>query len=251
MEIECADRSPRMGPVIEMTGSTRIPPRTRRRWVRRAGFLLILAGAAIYLRKPLFEKNFGVVDPGRAYRSAQPESDLEARIGALKLGSIVNLRGGSEADAFYQHEVATTERLAIEFYDLPMSATQRPSRRDLLRAIAVLDRCRYPLLIHCKWGSDRTGLMSALYLLTVRGQPPEAAIRAFTLAHGHVPLFGPQHLHEPIEEYALWLRDGGLDHTPERFRRWVERDYRADDPFTGWPSLRPGPRPIFAGAMHR
>ena len=45
----------------------------------------------------------------------------------------------------------------------------------------------------------------------------------FTLAHGHVPLFGPEHLHEPIDEYASWLRDRGLKHDPERFRGWIER----------------------------
>ena len=38
----------------------------------------------------------------------------------------------------------------MTFFDLPLSATTRPGRSDLLRLIDVLDRCPYPLLIHCK-----------------------------------------------------------------------------------------------------
>ena len=196
------------------------------------------------MRRPLFQGNFGVVDPAKVYRSAQPDRNLESTIQTNRLGSIVNLRGGTEADAFYRHEVATTERLRVEFYDLPLGATRRPSRRELMLAIAVLKHCRYPLLIHCKWGSDRTGLMSALYQLVILGEPPETAMRQFTAAHGHVPLFGPEHLHEPIDEYAAWLVKSNLKHNPSRFLNWLERVYRSEDAFGTWPTVRAGARSV-------
>ena len=60
----------------------------------------------------------------------------------------------------------------LEFYDLPMSACRRPTRRELLVLLDLFEHCRYPLLIHCKSGSDRTGLASALYLMSRRGEPP-------------------------------------------------------------------------------
>jgi hypothetical protein len=191
----------------------------------------------------LLEGNFGTVDPGRAYRSAQPGRELAETIRRHRLASVLNLRAGSPADDFYASEVATTGRLGVDFYDLPLSATRRPTRTELLALIGVIGRCRLPLLIHCKSGSDRTGLASAVFAMMRGGAPPERALGAFSLDFGHVPWFGAGRLHEPIVEYAAWLRARRLAHTPERFRRWVGREYRDDDPPTdAVPALPPGPR---------
>ena len=65
---------------------------------------------------------------------------------------------------------------------------------------------------------------------------------SFTIYHSHVPWFGTEHLHEPLDEYALWLEVHALSHTPERFRAWVKDEYRSDDPGVDPPPLSPGPR---------
>jgi hypothetical protein len=85
-------------------------------------------------------------------------------------------------------------------------------------------------------------MASALYLLLGRGEPPGRALRAFSIGYGHVPIGGPEHLHEPFLEYAGWLKARRLPHTPDRFRDWVAHDYRADDPPRALPPLRTGPR---------
>jgi hypothetical protein len=113
----------------------------------------------------------------------------------------------------------------------------------LLAVLDVLERCKYPLLIHCKSGSDRTGLVSGLYLMTRRGIDPGRAEDAFSLYYGHVPLFGPNHLHEPFWEYAEWLRSGKWDHTPDRLRDWVAHHYQAGDAYVEIVPLPTGPRP--------
>lgn len=216
---------------------------TRRNWRRRGLLaLLVLALAAHAFRRPLFFGNFGVVEPGRVFRSAQPRGGLASLIRQRRIGSVLNLRGGSPADPFYADEVRVTRDAGVDFYDFPMSATRRPSRAELLTLLDVFARCRFPLLIHCKSGADRTGLASALYLMSVRSETPERAARAFTLDHGHVPLLGPERLHEPIDEYAGWLRGRGLTHSPGRFRHWVEHDYEDDRPAGPTRAVRPGPR---------
>ena len=175
-------------------------------------------------------------------RSAQPTSQLPQLVRDFHLKSILNLRGGSSADWWYDAEVRTTQENGLSFYDLQLSATRRPARLELLRLIDILRRCPYPLLIHCKSGADRTGLASALYRMVQRGEAPEQAEAAFSIEFGHVPLGGTQHLHEPLNEYAAWLRANGLSHTPERFRTWVKNDYRAADPPADPPLYPTGPR---------
>jgi protein tyrosine phosphatase (PTP) superfamily phosphohydrolase (DUF442 family) len=203
---------------------------------------MVLGAAGAVFHRPLFSGNFGVVDPGRVYRCAQPTANLERLLDTCRPASVLNLRGGSEADPWYDAEVRAARERGIDFYDLPLSAVRRPSRRELLIVLDLLGRCRYPLLIHCKSGSDRTGLVSGLYLMARRGATPDQALRAFSMAYGHVPIGGPQHLHEPFREYGAWLEARGLAHSPERLHAWVEHDYRADDPAGDLPILRPGSR---------
>jgi hypothetical protein len=223
-------------------------PRSKRsltRRVLRAAFIALLAAATVpagLLSRPFFEGNVGVVDPGRVIRAAQPTSGLSGLIKDYHLASILDLRGGSFRDSWYSAEVQMADSSGVLFFDLPLSATQRPSRRELLLLIDLFDRCPYPLLIHCKAGADRTGLASAVYLMMRRGEPPQQAEGAFTLFHSHVPLFGPQHLHEPLDEYTRWLETRSLPHTPERFREWVKNEYRSPDPHIDPAPLAAGPR---------
>ena len=231
------------GTSSETSGAPRRHSGKRRRIV--AGLVLLGLGVpAIYvLRGPLFEGNFAVVDPGRVYRSAQPGVDAADFFRGLGLASMLNLRGGSPTDGYYRDELAAADRQGIDFYDLPMSATARPSRADLLRLIDLFRACRYPILIHCKSGSDRTGLAALIYRMVVLGEPPEAALSEFTVWRGHFPIFGPERLHEPINEYAAFLDRAGLSHSPDRFRSWVRDEYRSPDrPILGPESPRPGSR---------
>lgn len=221
---------------------TRRRNRRRRRLIVATVLGLALATLSVVFRRPWFQGNFGVVDPGRAYRSAQPVGDLPGLIQRRGLASVLNLRGGSVGDPWYVDEVRATRAAGVDFYDFPMNATRRPSRGELLVLIDLFERCRYPVLIHCKSGSDRTGLAAAIYRMVVSGAPPGEARRAFTVAYGHVPLFGTERLHEPLDEYASWLAARGLAHTPGRFRDWVERDYRSPGPVGPPPRLAIGPR---------
>jgi protein tyrosine phosphatase (PTP) superfamily phosphohydrolase (DUF442 family) len=202
---------------------------------------LHVAGVVVF-RNLLFFGNFGIVEPGCLYRSAQPDGAFRERIARYHLASVLNLRGGTQDDAWYAAEVRATHDCGIAFYDFPMSATRRPQRRELLILLDLFERCSYPLLIHCKSGSDRTGLATALYLMSRKGVPPEQALRAFSLQYGHIPLFGPEHLHEPLEEYAAWLKAGGRAHTAARLRFWVDQLYEPASAHRDVPVLQPGPR---------
>jgi protein tyrosine phosphatase (PTP) superfamily phosphohydrolase (DUF442 family) len=226
------------------------PGRLRRRLLRLAVATLIVAAMTTFVfRNSLFNGNLGVVDEGLVYRSAQPLEGLPALVAEKRIATVLNLRGGSEADPWYAAEVAATRRLGVDFYDLPLVATVRPSRKQLLTILDLLDRCKYPLLIHCKSGSDRTGLVSGLYLMSRKGVDPGRAEDAFSLYHGHVPILGTRHLHEPFREYAEWLEAHQVVHNADLLRKWVAHHYRADDPLAALVPLPTGPRPRRAARL--
>jgi protein tyrosine phosphatase (PTP) superfamily phosphohydrolase (DUF442 family) len=224
--------------------ATRKPIRRSVRWAFRGLVAAVVVAAAVTFRNPWFFGNFGVVERGRVYRSAQPGTDLPQLVSRHHLASIVNLRGGTEADAWYAAEVRATRAGGVDFYDLPMSATRRPLRGELIILLDLFDHCRYPVLIHCKSGSDRTGLAAALYRVYRLGESPEQSLKAFSLGYGHVPLLGPEQLHKPLSEYNAWLDAQGLNHEPARFRMWVEQVYESPDRRRRLPPLKPGPRRI-------
>ena len=53
--------------------------------------------------------------------------------------------------------------------------------------IRTLREAHKPVLIHCQAGSDRTGLVSALYCLTLKDETPAQADRELSVWYGHVP----------------------------------------------------------------
>jgi protein tyrosine phosphatase (PTP) superfamily phosphohydrolase (DUF442 family) len=221
----------------------REPWRPRRLRRLLAGIVIVGLVPVFWLFvQPRLSGNLGVVDGGRVIRSAQPRGWLPALIQEHRLASILNLRGGAPSDWWYVAEVRAARDHGVAFFDLPLSAQRRPTRRELLILIDTLQRCPYPLLIHCKAGADRTGLATAVYLMTQRGEPPEMAKRAFSIWYGHLPLLGAQRLHEPVDEYAAWLRAEGQTHSPSRFRDWVKFRYRSTDPCVDPPRLAAGPR---------
>mgnify|MGYP001080853300 CR=1 FL=1 len=231
--------------VIEPSPSPPSRKRRIRRYVVRPAAWLCLVAALILgslLLKPFYSANLGIVDGGRVIRSAQPTAALKDMIRDHKLASILNLRGGSPRNDYYSNELRVAEEAGVDFYDVSMSATKRPRRSDLLRLIDVMNRCAYPLLIHCKSGADRTGLATTIYRMIVLKEPPEEALGAFTIYHSHVPILGPERLHEPIDEYAAWLARNGLPHTPERFHDWALNTYKSDDPSVEPPPVAPGSR---------
>src|SRR5262249_22295290 len=106
--------------------------------------------------------NFGVVRPDHIYRSGQmPAPALARTVADHRIKTVLNLRGSNAVDAWYQREVAATNQANATQIDIAMSSCVWMSREQLAAVIETLDSAEYPLLIHCSWGSERTGLISA------------------------------------------------------------------------------------------
>jgi protein tyrosine/serine phosphatase len=68
----------------------------------------------------------------------------------------------------------------LEYEHICMKAWH-PEREDIIRFLyIVIDKNRTPAFVHCQHGADRTGLMCAIYRVTVCGWTKEEAIREMT-----------------------------------------------------------------------
>lgn len=114
--------------------------------------------------------NFGEIDPGVIYRSAQPSPMfLRYLVNRYGVRSLINLRGRTPG---FESQFAARNGLKIFTFDL--SASRPPTQRDVERFLAIVaDPTNQPVLVHCRNGVDRTGYMVGLYRLERQGWTPE------------------------------------------------------------------------------
>jgi protein tyrosine/serine phosphatase len=132
--------------------------------------------------------NFHIVSSGLVYRSAQMNGEaLAETISHYGIKSILNLRGPGPDKDWYVAEVDTARRLGVQHFDYALSASHELKDAEMDEILATIRDAPKPVLIHCKSGSDRTGLVGALYLYGLEGRSASAAGRQLTVRYGHVP----------------------------------------------------------------
>ena len=68
----------------------------------------------------------------------------------------------------------------IAFEHIPMT-TWNPKEADVVRFLQIVtDKARQPVFVHCQHGADRTGMMCAIYRVTVDGWSKQQAIDEMT-----------------------------------------------------------------------
>lgn len=203
----------------------------RRRWARRiVRGLLALAGLAVAAEaaRVFAGSNRHTVIPGRVYRCAQPSADgLRQQIEADGIRTVINLRGPSLAPPadWYADELAVTHALGVSQEDFTLSAYLPPPPAEVRRLVEVLDRTEYPVLVHCKQGADRTGLVSAVALLLYTDAGVSEARRQLLPWKGHFPLGKTAAMGRVLTRYENWLAEHGEGHRPDRFRHWLLHVY--------------------------
>ncbi|MDB5622780.1 MAG: Protein tyrosine/serine phosphatase [Devosia sp.] len=174
------------------------------------GLALVGATALIaYIAVAQSRGNFDEVLSGEVYRSAQPSPEQLTRyVSDSHIRSVVNLRGSDPGSPWYDNELFKSAELGLKHYDFPMSASHLMTQTEAEALISLLKTVEKPVLIHCNWGADRTGLASALYLAAIAKSGEEEAESQISLRYGHfsIPVLSQAYpMDESFEILEPWL----------------------------------------------
>ncbi|HKZ95531.1 MAG TPA: protein tyrosine phosphatase [Hyphomicrobiaceae bacterium] len=153
------------------------------------------------------------------WRGAQPLPHHVRGLARQGIRTIVNLRGKLHSPT-YELLKRACERHGITLVDFRLRSRDAPSREELLGARELFERIEYPMLMHCKSGADRAGLMSALYRHLKDGVPIAEARHELALKYGHIRQADTGVLDYFFERYLADTKQ-----RPMPFYEWVETVY--------------------------
>ncbi len=120
----------------------------------------------------------------------------------------------------YWLERKACQRHGLLLVNFQVRSRAAPTREEIRGAKELFDRIEYPMLMHCKSGADRAGLMSVLYRFLKEGEPLEEAKKQLSIRFGHIRQAETGILDYFFERYIEYNR-----RHPIPFFDWVERIY--------------------------
>jgi protein tyrosine phosphatase (PTP) superfamily phosphohydrolase (DUF442 family) len=115
------------------------------------------------------------------YRGGQPKREDYARLAALGIKTVVDLRQRGVDD-----EQTLLEGAGMKFYSIPMTTSCPPSETTIHQFLQIVnDPANQPVFVHCEDGHIRTGVMTALYRITHDGWTADQAYAEMKKHHFH------------------------------------------------------------------
>ncbi|MGF6167363.1 tyrosine-protein phosphatase [Pseudomonas moraviensis] len=121
------------------------------------------------------------------YRSALPSRSAVPLLNSLHVVTVINFLPDADSDWL---SVPGIRQVQLPY------RTSHVDDSDVLKALRAIQSAEAdgPVLMHCKHGSDRTGLMAAMYRVVVQGWSKEQALKEMTEGG-----FGDsQHFHDSV-----------------------------------------------------
>ena len=162
-------------------------PMLKNQWLQAFGLALIALFSSAYahadepvsIRSPEWAQpvgnqyNLHQMTP-TLYRSALPDRNAAPLLEKLKIGTVINFLPESDADWLKSPDI---RQVQLSY------RTNHVDDSDVLAALRAIQQAEAngPVLMHCKHGSDRTGLMAAMYRVVIQGWSKEDALNEMTL----------------------------------------------------------------------
>jgi protein tyrosine phosphatase (PTP) superfamily phosphohydrolase (DUF442 family) len=158
-----------------------------------------------------------------AWRSAQPAPHHIRWLAKRGIKTIVNLRGEQTFGTRWLEQQACA-RHGVKLVDLALRSRAAPTRAQFKAIKALLTSVEYPILIHCKSGADRAGLMGVMVRHVLDGVPIREAKDQLSLRYGHFRNADTGVLDAVFDRYLDDAAATGIE-----FWDWVEKVYDPDE----------------------
>jgi protein tyrosine phosphatase (PTP) superfamily phosphohydrolase (DUF442 family) len=156
-----------------------------------------------------------------AWRTSQPTPGRIRALAAQGVKTVLNLRGERNCGA-YRLEVRTCAEAGLKLESFIVRSRAAPDAAAVIAAKELFDRLEYPIVMHCKSGADRVGLMSVLYLIYRENVPVAEAKEQLNWRYGHFSAADTGILDAFFDSYVTFNRS-----CPMPFLDWVKNVYDA------------------------
>lgn len=121
----------------------------------------LFCGAALLAQDSAGLPNLKIVND-QVLRGGQPTDDGFKKLADRGVKTVVDLRWINEHSISHEKEIVETA--GMRFISIPMHGLSAPTQEQVSKALSVLeDSDSWPVFVHCRRGSDRTGTVLACY----------------------------------------------------------------------------------------
>ncbi len=147
-------------------------------------------------------KNFGKVGD-HFFRGAQPRPEDYPVLAKLGIKTVIDLRHDPKG---YAQESA--KRAGLQYISFPLSDHDYPAAGSAEKFLSMVsDGANWPIFVHCAGGRHRTGIMAAVYRMTVEGWDIDQAYREMK-DYDFYTRWGHQVMKDFIFDYSDRLKEG-------------------------------------------
>ena len=155
------------------------------------------------------------------YRSNQPFPwQILADKNKRGIKTVINLRGIRNCSSYFL-EKETCKKHNIKLINFPVTSRAAPKAETILAAKKLFNEIEYPIIMHCKSGADRAGLMSALYLILHKNISVIEAKKQLSFKYLHIKHAKTGILDAFFDNYIK-------ENKNKDFLDWVKNDYNPE-----------------------
>lgn len=160
---------------------------------------------------------------GGMYRENQPSPKRIKKWADEGIKTVVNLRGENPKGYFYLEQEACAKH-GLKLINYRMYSRDVHSVEKILGARDLFENIEYPAVMHCKSGSDRTGIMGVLYRYFHMGDSIKDAMHQLSFNYLHVKAGKTGMLDFFFNDYIAYAAENDVS-----FEEWLQTVYDPSD----------------------